>query len=239
MNRFVLVGLRNLRRLPGAYIKLRRYAKHPERYTEEERWLHVQKVLGWVIESGNVDLKVTGMENIPKDGSFMIYANHQGMFDVVALGATCPRPLGAVYKKELKNVPFLQLILKSTLSFDMDREDVRQSLTVIQNVVKEVKSGRNYLIFPEGTRSRNGNVMGEFHGGSFRAASKAKCPIVPVAFIDSFKVLDQKGSDPVAVQMHYLPPIPYEEFADLKTVELAALVKERIAQAIETGVAGE
>jgi 1-acyl-sn-glycerol-3-phosphate acyltransferase len=113
---------------------------------------------------------------------------------------------------------------------------VRQSLTVIQNVVKEVQSGRSYIIFPEGTRSKNGNTMGEFHGGSFRAATKAKCPIVPVAFVDSFKVLDQKGSKPVSVQIHYLPPIPYEQYADLKTVELAALVKERIAVAIEDGL---
>lgn len=237
MNRFVLVGLRNLWRLPGAYIKLCRYAKHPERYPEIERWRHVQKVMGWVIDTGNIDLTVTGQENIPKEGSFMLYANHQGMFDVVALAATCDRPLGAVYKKELKNVPMLKQILQSTLSFGMDREDVRQSLTVIQNVVKQVQFGRNYLIFPEGTRSKNGNTMGEFHGGSFRAASKAKCPIVPVAFIDSFKVLDQKGSDPVSVQMHYLTPILYEEYADLKTVELAALVKDRIAQAIESGLA--
>lgn len=236
MNRFVLVGLRNLWRLPGAYIKLCRYAKHPERYPEEERWRHIQKIMGWVVATGNIDLQVCGKENIPQEGSFMLYANHQGMFDVVALAATCDRPLGAVYKKELKNVPVLKQILESTLSFDMNREDVRQSLTVIQNVVKEVQSGRNYLIFPEGTRSKNGNVMGEFHGGSFRAASKAKCPIVPVAFIDSFKVLDQKGNAPVSVQMHYLTPIPYEEFADMKTVELAALVKERIAQAIEAGL---
>ncbi len=236
MNRFVLVGLRNLWRLPGAYIKLCRYAKHPERYSEEERWRHVQKIMGWVVATGNIDLQVYGKENIPQSGSFMLYANHQGMFDVVALAATCDRPLGAVYKKELKNVPVLKQILESTLSFDMNREDVRQSLTVIQNVVKEVQSGRNYLIFPEGTRSKNGNTMGEFHGGSFRAASKAKCPIVPVAFIDSFKVLDQKGSAPVTVKMYYLNSIPYEEYADMKTVELAALVKERIAQAIEAGL---
>ena len=237
MNRFVLVGLRNLVKLPGACIKLRKYAKHPECYPEKERWQHIQKIMTMVIDSGNINLHVTGKENIPMEGNFMLYANHQGMFDVVALAATCDRPLGAVYKKELKNVPILKDILAATLSFDMDREDVRQSLTVIQNVVKEVTSGRNYLIFPEGTRSKNGNVMGEFHGGSFRAATKAKCPIIPVAFIDSFKVLDQKGSAPVSVQMHYLKPIPYEEYADMKTVELAALVKERIAQAIEAGLA--
>ena len=236
MNRFVLVALKNIWRLPGAYAKLCRYAKHPERYPEAERWAHVQKIMGWVVDTGNIDLQVCGKENIPQEGSFMLYANHQGMFDVVALAATCDRPLGAVYKKELRDVPVLKQILQSTLSFAMDREDVRQSLTVIQNVTKEVQSGRNYLIFPEGTRSKNGNVMGEFHGGSFRAAIKAKCPIVPVALIDSFKVLDQKGSAPVTVKMYYLEPIPYEEFANMKTVELAELVKQRIKQAMEAGL---
>lgn len=236
MNRFVLIALRNIFRLPAAYWKLCRHAKHPERYPEAERWAHVQKIMSWVVDTGNIDLQVYGKENIPHEGSFMLYANHQGMFDVVALAATCDRPLGAVYKKELKNVPVLKQILESTLSFDMNREDVRQSLTVIQNVTKEVQSGRNYLIFPEGTRSKNGNVMGEFHGGSFRAAAKAKCPIIPVAFINSFKVLDQKGSAPVTVKMYYLEPICYEEYASLKTVELADLVKERIARAIEKGL---
>jgi 1-acyl-sn-glycerol-3-phosphate acyltransferase len=100
-------------------------------------------------------------------------------------------------------------------------------------VTREVQAGRNYLIFPEGTRSKNGNVMGEFHGGSFRCALKAKCPIVPIAFIDSFKVLDQKGIQPVSVQMHFLEPIPFEEYGHLKTVDIAEMVKSRIAQVIE------
>jgi 1-acyl-sn-glycerol-3-phosphate acyltransferase len=62
---------------------------------------------------------------------------------------------------------------------------------------------------------------------------KAKCPIVPMAFIDSFRVLDEKGSAPVTVQLHYLKPIPYEEYKDLKTTEVAALVRSRIQDAID------
>ncbi len=236
MNRLLLMVLQNIGRMPGAYLKLCRYARAPEKYDLDEMYRHVAKIMGWAATSGNVHLQVTGIENIPTEGGFLLYGNHQGMFDVVALAATCPRSLGAVYKKELKDVPFLKHVLTCTRSFAMDREDVRQSLTVIQKVVQEVQAGRRYLIFPEGTRSKNGNVMGEFHGGSFRAATKAKCPIIPVAFIDSFKVLDQKGCDPVTVQMHYLTPIPYEEYAPLKTVELAAVVKERIARAIEENI---
>ena len=230
--------LRNLTAVPGLYAKLCRYAKHADDYPEQERWDHIGKIFRLAVDSGNIDLVVTGTENIPAPGTgFMVYGNHQGMFDVVALAATCPTPLGGVLKKELAGVPFVQQIIDCTKSYPMDREDVRQSLTVIQNVTEEVKNGRNYLIFPEGTRSKNGNTMGAFHGGSFRCALKAKCPILPVAFIDSFKVLDQKGSKPVTVQLHYLPLIPYEEIAQLKATEVAALVKARIEEAIRTHTA--
>ena len=233
MNRIALMILRNIFVVPGLFAKLSHYARHTETYSWQDKWDHIHKIMRRAIQSGNVDLKVTGLENLPTDRPFMLYGNHQGMFDVVAIAATCPIPLGAVYKKELRQVPLLKQIRECTYSFAMDREDVRQSLTVIQNVTEEVKKGRNYLIFPEGTRSKKGNVMGEFHGGSFRCAVKAKCAIQPVAFVDSFKVLDQKGSKPISCQLHYLKPIPYEEYAGMKTTEIAALVKARVQACID------
>lgn len=233
MNRLALMVLKNIWKVPGAYIKLRRYAKHTEKYPELEKWRHIQYIMQLAVSGGNIDLNICGKENLPTENGFMLYGNHQGMFDVVAIAASCDNPLAIVYKKELKHVPLLTEIYRCTNSFAMDREDVRQSLTVIQAVTKEVQNGRNYVIFPEGTRSKNGNVMGEFHGGSFRCTVKAKCPIVPMAFIDSFKVLDQKGSHPVTVQLHYLKPIAYEEYKDMKPVELAQLVKSRIQEAID------
>ena len=237
MNRILLMVMRNFWKVPGLYGKLCHYAAHTDEYPEQEKWDHIHKIMNIAVTSGNIDLKVTGYENLPEQDGFMLYANHQGMFDVVALAGTCKRPLGAVLKKELANVPLLKQINDCTHSFPMDREDVRQSLTVIKGVTEEVLKGRNYLIFPEGTRSKNGNVMGDFHGGSFRAAQKAKCPIVPLCFIDSYKVLDQKGSKPVSVQMHYLTPIPYEEYKDMKTVEIAELVKSRIQACIDANIA--
>ena len=239
MNRLALMFLKNIHRAPSLLTKLWRHAAHPEKYTEEEMWSNIHRILAHAVAAGNLDLEVTGLENLEKAGKgFLMYGNHQGMFDVVAIAATCRIPIGAVLKKELAEVPLLKQIRICTNSFAMDREDVRQSLEVIRAVTEELKKGRNYLIFPEGTRSKMGNIMGEFHGGSFRCAIKAKCPIVPIAFIDSFKVLDQKGSDKLHVQIHYLSPIQPEEYEGLKTVELAALVKARIAEKIEekTGI---
>lgn len=228
MQRILLMVLRNFWRVPAAWFKLCHYAKHTAEYPEMEKWKHIQYILKMAVVSGNLDFECHGVENIPVKNGFLMYANHQGMFDIVAIGATCPNPLGAVLKKELGEVPFVKQVKECTNSFCMDRENLRQSMTVISNVIKEIKNGRNYLIFPEGTRSRNGNEMLEFHSGSFKCATKTKCPIVPVAFVNSFKVLDEKGWKPVNVQIHYLEPIYYEEYQDMNTAELAAMVHDRI-----------
>ena len=232
MNRILLMCLRNVFKVPGAYIKLCRYAKHTEKYPELEKYKHIQYIFQTAVKSGNVDLQVFGTENIPKENGFTVYSNHQGMFDILAIPATCDQPLAAVLKKELKDIPFLKQVIACTKSFPMDREDVRQSMEVIMATAKEVQNGRNYIIFPEGTRSKN-NQMKEFHNGSFKCALKAKCPIVPVALIDCYKVFDEKGSKPVSMQLHYLKPIPYEEYKDLKTPELAKLVYDRIEETIK------
>lgn len=236
MNRIVLVALKNVWKLPTAWFKLRRYAKHTDDYSFEEKYKHIRYILRHVIPHGNINLKVTGLENIPKEDGFLLCGNHQGLFDIIAIVHTFERPLAAVLKKELYEIPFLREIVHCTKSHPMDREDVRQSMKVIMAVTKEIEQGRNYLIFPEGTRSKNGNEMLEFHGGTFKCVTKSKKPIVPFALIDSYKVLDQKGSKPVDVQLHYLPPIYYEEYKDMNTNEIAAMVKSRIQEVIDKNV---
>lgn len=232
MNRIVLMVLQNFWRVPKAYAKLCHYAKHTDQYPEEEKYAHIQYILDLAVHSGNLEFQVMGLENVPKEGGFMMYGNHQGLFDIVALAATCPRPFGAVLKKELKDIPFLKQLIACTKSFPMDRDDLKQSMKVMVDVTKEVKEGRNYVIFPEGTRSKQGNKMLPFHGGSFRCALKAKCPIVPLTFIDCYKVFDEKGSKPLKAQLHYLEPIPFEEYGHLKSVEVADLVQKRIEDKI-------
>lgn len=232
MNRLLLMGLRNFREAPGAYFKLHRYAKHAAEYSDEEKYSHIQYIFRKAIEAGNVDLKAYGQENIPTENGFMIYANHQGLFDPLAIVATSPQPFAAVVKKELHKIPFFKDIVDCTFSFPMDRESLRQSMKVINSVAEEIKKGRNYLIFPEGTRCRMGNKMLPFHGGSFKCAIKTKCPILPVALIDTYKVFDEKGSKQTEAQIHYLPTVTYDEYQGLSSTELAELVHSRIENKI-------
>lgn len=117
-------------------------------------------------------------------------------------------------------------------AYAIDREDIKQSMKVIHQVTEEVKSGRNYLIFAEGTRSRNGNELIDFKGGSFKSAIKAKCPIVPVALIDSYKAFDTNSIKKLTVQVHFLEPMPYDMYKNMKSTEIAELVKRRIEKVI-------
>ena len=139
----------------------------------------------------------------------------------------------SVLKKEVKDIILLKEVIAALGAIPMDRSDLRQSMQVINQMTEEVKKGRNFLIFAEGTRSKLGNRLLEFKGGSFKSAQRAKCPIVPCALIDSFKPFDKKSIAPVSVQLHYLPPMYYEEYKDMKTTEIAEEVKRRIEKKIE------
>ena len=236
MRRILLMVLRNLLIVPGGWIKLCYRASHVDKYTEEEHYKMLRYITYRANKGGNVIIDVHGQENIPKENGFMFFPNHQGMYDVLAIIDACPKPFSVVAKKEVANVPFLKQVFACMKAYMLDREDVRQAMEVIINVTKEVKKGRNYLIFAEGTRSKKGNQIQDFKGGSFKSATKARCPIVPVALIDSFKPFDTNSITPVTVQVHFLEPLLYEEYKDMKTNEIAETVKERIQNKINENI---
>ena len=81
MNRIVLMVLRNFWKVPAAWIKLCHYAKNTGKYDEETKYKHIQYILKTAVETGNVNLQVYGKDNIPKENGFIMYGNHQGMFE--------------------------------------------------------------------------------------------------------------------------------------------------------------
>lgn len=232
MKRIILMVFRNLIWVPYGWFKLCWCAAHVDRYSEKERYELLQYIDNRAIRGGNIKIEAYGLENIPKENGFMFFPNHQGLYDVLAILDVCPKPFSVVAKKEIANIQFLKQVFACMKAYMIDRDDIKQSLQVIINVTNEVKKGRNYLIFPEGTRSKNGNELLEFKGGSFKAATKAKCPIIPVALIDSFKPFDTNTTSQVTVQVHFLKPLYYEDYKDMNTKEIAALVRERIQNTI-------
>ncbi len=232
MRRILLMVIRNLFLVPIMWCKLCFYASHVDKYTEEEHYKMLKFIDRRANKGGNVHIDIHGVENIPKENGFMFFPNHQGLYDVLAIIEACPVPFSVVAKKEVADIPFLKQVFACLRAYMLDRDNVRQALQVINSVAEEVQNGRNYLIFAEGTRSKNGNRIGEFKGGSFKAATKAKCPIVPVALIDSFKPFDTKSICHVKVQVHFLEPIYYNEYKEMRTTQIAALVHDRIKNTI-------
>ena len=185
MKRIMLMVAYNILLVPYMWFKLCYYASHVDKYTEEQRYKVLRFIDNRAIKGGRVKIDVHGQENIPEQNGFMFFPNHQGLFDVLSIVAACPRPFSVVMKKEIQNIPFLKQVFACMKAYAIDRDDVKQAMKVIIQVTKEVKEGRNYLIFAEGTRTKDPNHVHEFKGGSFKSAMKAKCPIVPVALIDA------------------------------------------------------
>ena len=228
MKRIIWMVLMNLWYVPYGIFRLLRMSSHPEQYSLEERFALVKQIDNRAIKGGRVEIDGHGLENLPAEDGFILYPNHQGMFDVLAILQLMTRPVSVVLKKELAGIPFLKQIFACLEALAIDRSDVRQGMRVILQMAEEVSKGRNFIIFPEGTRSKNGNKLQDFKGGSFKAAMKAKCPVVPVALVDSYKAFDTGSIAKQKVQVYFLEPILYEEYQGMKTTELAAVVKERI-----------
>ncbi|NLL78360.1 MAG: 1-acyl-sn-glycerol-3-phosphate acyltransferase [Clostridiales bacterium] len=232
MRRIIMMVLRLFLKAPYYLFRIWWCGKS-SRINHEEGFWTVKHVTKAANRAGRVTIESYGLENIPKDNGFVFFPNHQGLFDVLVFLESCPVPFAFVIKKEASQVILLKQVIAALGSLVIDREDIRQSMKIIQQVTEEVKKGRNFLIFAEGTRSKMGNQPLDFKGGSFKSAVKAKCPIVPCALIDSFKPFDEKSIRPVTVKVVYLPPLYYEEYKDMKTVEIAQEVKKRIEKAIE------
>lgn len=217
---------------PAWFMKVWSWGRN-DRHTEREKFELLRHVTIRANRAGRVTIEPHGLENLPKEPGYIMFPNHQGLFDVLGFLETSPQPFTVVMKKEVENVFLLKQVRLLLKAQCMDREDIRDSLRVINQMTKEVKEGRNYLIFPEGTRSGRGNHLLEFKGGSFKSAVNARCPIVPVAVIDSYKAFDTASIKPVTVQIHYLPPLVCEEYQGMRTKEIAGLVKKRIEAVME------
>lgn len=232
MKRIIYLILKCFYIVPIWFLKICWYGKS-DRYTEEQKYGLLQKITTKVNKAGRVIIEPHGLSNLPKETGYIMFPNHQGLFDVLTLLETHKRPFSVVIKKEAENVILLKQVIRLLKAQVIDREDVRQSMNVIMQMTKEVKEGRNYVIFAEGTRSRDKNNLLEFKGGSFKSATNAKCPIVPVALIDSYKAFDTNSIEPVTVEVHYLPPLYYSEYKDMKSVDIAKEVKCRIETVIK------
>lgn len=224
----------NLFRAPYMIPKMRYLANHPEKYSEKKRYALVCHAITLMKRTGRIYTRMYGEENLPKEGGYIMYPNHQGKYDALGIISTHKSPCSFVMDKVKSNIVLVNEIVDLVQAKRLDRHDVRQAITVLNEVAEEVKMGRKFIIFPEGGYVfNNKNHMAPFKAGCFKCALKSKVPIVPVALIDSYKVFNSYTLGKVTTQVHYLKPLLYEEYKNLKTIEIARIVQARISEVIE------
>jgi 1-acyl-sn-glycerol-3-phosphate acyltransferase len=230
----------NLHLAPYIIPKMRLRANHPEKYSVEQRYKLVHHVIYLMKKTGKITTKAYGTENLPETGGYVMFPNHQGKYDVVGIMYTHEKPCSFVMDKKKSHTILIREFIDLVQGLRLEIDNPRQGINVINQVAKDIEQGKKYILFPEGGyKFNNRNKVGEFKAGSFKIALKAKCPIVPVALIDSYKVFNSWHLGPVTTYVYYLEPIYYEEYKGMKTQDLAKMVRSRIEDKINEVLASE
>lgn len=163
---------------------------------------------GVVAFLGGAKYEVHGLENIPKDKAVLYIGNHQSFFDVILGYHLCPPVTGFLSKKTFEKVPLLNVWMKLNYCIFLTRTDPRQDLKLILKAQDYIKNGISMFVFPEGTRSKNGE-MAPFHEASLKIATKTNAPIVPVAFTNTREVFEAHlpRMKKTKVIVTYMPPV--------------------------------
>jgi len=238
MWRFYYTIVRNIFRIPEAIKNMqdmiRLSKEHPDEYDEKNNYRYVQYIVDVMQKTGNIKTEMFGEENLPKEGGYMMYPNHQGKYDVYGIISAHKEPCTFVMDIEKSNYIFIQQLVDMLKAKRLDKKDNRQAMTIINEIAKEVKEGRKYILFPEGIYdNKKKNSLIEFKAGCFKICLKSKVPIVPVVLIDSYKVYNSWDIGEIKTQVHYLKPIFFDEYKNLNTQQIAKLVKNKIENKIE------
>lgn len=175
-----------------------------------------------------VTLKVEGTEHLPRHGAVVFMANHQSNFDIPALFAGLPVQFRWIAKIELFRIPLFGLVMHRTGYIPVDRSDRKKSLESLKEGARRIANGTSVVIFPEGTRSDDGNLL-PFKKGGFTLAEQAGVPIVPVAIVGSGRIMakHRRIITPGTIRVIIFPPLTGVEATGRE--QLIATVQQTIA----------
>ena len=189
-----------------------------------------------LVEKWKLDFEIVGKENLPDKGPILAVSNHQSACDVLALFYAFDKfQMGFIAKSEWTKWKALATAIGYTRSLFITRGDKRDALKTLQDATDLLKAGFSLTIFPEGTRSRGGE-MAEFKPGSFKFAEKAKVPVLPVTVDGGWHLLEEKNSyQPCRVRITFHPLVHYEDMTRAEQKEAQAEIYETIKSALIPG----
>jgi 1-acyl-sn-glycerol-3-phosphate acyltransferase len=184
--------------------------------------------------------RATGRRNIPPTGGVMLVSNHASFLDVLFLGVGSERPLNYVARSTLFN-PVLGPLIRSVGAFPIQREGMGAS--GMKETLRRLRAGGVVTLFPEGTRTEDGEVQ-ELKPGIALLASRAGVPVVPAGIAGTFRSWPKGRLLPIPrpIRIHYGPPILPSDLEGLDPASVTRLIHDRISESVEIarrGLAGD
>ena len=174
-------------------------------------------------------VEVAGLDNLITGAGQIIVSNHQSGFDIYSLTAFLPVQIRWIAKKELFHLPFMGWGMRAARYIPIDRENPRKAVKSLSRAAECVSRGFSPVIFPEGTRTRDGK-LGEFKKGTLFIARKGRHTITPVTIAGTFSIMRKNSLrlHPRSVRITVSPPIPYEEMKEKGEKKVLEEIREEI-----------
>ncbi len=174
-----------------------------------------------------IDLDIKGLENIPQETCVFV-GNHSSILDIPILLYATKRNLGFIAKKEILKTPIIGYWLKNSKCVPIDRENARAAIESINEAIKNIQEGNSMVIFPEGTRNKEGKV-GKFKKGSLRIGTKSKAPIIPVSIDRASRAFeDTRKFVPTKIKIVFGKPIDTKNLSKEEDINLTDNIRNTI-----------
>jgi 1-acyl-sn-glycerol-3-phosphate acyltransferase len=169
---------------------------------------------------------ITNRDRIRKGGTYILVSNHQSMFDICVLYRLF-KPFKWVSKSENFHLPVVGWNLRMNEYIKIERESRKSIMKMMQDCEEAIREGNSIMMFPEGTRTLDGEIR-PFKTGAFMLALKTRTPIIPIVIDGSIKVLPKKGwilSPNRNIKLTVLKEIPVEKFERMEVDELTGMTR--------------
>jgi 1-acyl-sn-glycerol-3-phosphate acyltransferase len=203
----------------------------PRRSLAKRLWYRFLQIFFRVASVMLFRIRCHGRERLPEQGGALVLSNHQSHLDPVLLGLACDRRLNFLARDTLFRFAPFRWLIRSLDAIPIDREGL--GMSGLKETLRRLKHEEMVLIFPEGTRTRDGEVA-PLKPGFSALAKRAKVPLVPVAIEGAFEAWPRWRMFPGVgvIQMEIGRPILPAEIGDVSDRELVAVVQRRIEECL-------